>query len=61
MRNNAQFLFTSNKEVRNNLVRLGFSEIPSGDSFFVFVNDSTIKFDDTISIDKIGFTNKLTF
>ena len=61
MRNNAQFLFTSNKEVRNNLVRLGFSEIPSGDSFFVFINDSTIKFDDTISIDKIGFTNKLTF
>ena len=61
MKNNSQFLFTSDKEQKNNLVRLGFSEIPSGSSFFIFINDSTLKFDDSISIDKIGFTNKLMF
>ena len=58
MKNNSQFLFTSDKEQKNNLVKLGFSEIPSGGSFFIFINDSTLKFDDSISIDKIGFTNK---
>lgn len=61
MKNTGQFLFTSDKEQKNNLVKLGFSEIPSGSSFFIFINDSTLKFDDSISIDKIGFTNKLMF
>ena len=61
MKHNSQFLFTSDKEQKNNLVKLGFSEIPSGGSFFIFINDSTLKFDDSISIDKIGFTNKLMF
>ncbi len=61
MKNTDQFLFTSDKEQKNNLVKLGFSEIPSGGSFFIFINDSTLKFDDSISIDKIGFTNKLMF
>ena len=55
------FIFTSNEETRNNLLKLGFSEIPSGSSFFIFINDSTLKFDDTIQVDKIGFTNKLIF
>ena len=55
------FIFTTNEETKNNLLKLGFSEIPSGNSFFVFINDSTLKFDGTISIDKIGFTNKLMF
>lgn len=61
MKNNSQFLFTSNEETRNNLLKLGFSEIPSGNSFFIFINDSTLKFNDTIQVDKIGFTNKLIF
>ena len=61
MKNTDQFLFTSDKEQKNNLVKLGFSESPSGGSFFIFINDSTLKFDDSISIDKIGFTNKLMF
>ena len=61
MKNNFQFLFTSDKKVKNNLTKLGFSEIPSGNSFFIFINDSTLKFDDTIQTDKIGFTNKLMF
>lgn len=61
MKNNSKFLFTSNEETKNNLIKLGFSEIPSGGSFFIFINDSTLKFDDTISVDKIGFTNKLIF
>lgn len=61
MKNNSQFLFTSDITTKNNLVKLGFSEIPSGGSFFIFINDSTLKFDDSISVDKIGFTNKLTF
>lgn len=61
MKNNSQFIFTSDEEVKNNLTKLGFSEIPSGNSFFIFINDSTLKFGDTIQTDKIGFTNKLIF
>ena len=61
MKNNSQFIFTSDEETRNTLTKLGFSESPSGDSFFIFINDSTLKFDDTIQTDKIGFTNKLMF
>lgn len=61
MENFTQFIFTSDEATKNNLTKLGFSEIPSGNSFFVFINDSTLKFDDTISVNKIGFTNKLMF
>ena len=57
----SNFIFTSSEETKSNLLKLGFSEIPSGNSFFIFINDSTLKFDGTISIDKIGFTNKLMF
>ena len=38
MDNKSHFIFTSNKKIRENLVRLGFSEIPSGSSFFIFLN-----------------------
>lgn len=61
MKRMENFIFTSSEETRNNLLKLGFSEIPSGSSFFIFINDSTLKFDDTIQVDKIGFTNKLIF
>lgn len=61
MKNSTQFLFTSDEVVKNNLVKLGFTEIPSGGSFFIFINNETLKFDDTIQVDKIGFTNKLMF
>lgn len=61
MKNNSQFIFTSDEETRNTLTKLGFSEIPSGNSFFIFINDSILKFDDTIQTDKIGFTDKLIF
>lgn len=61
MNKKLQFIYTSDEETRNNLVKLGFSEIPSGNSFFIFVNDSNLKFDDSVKSGKIGFTNKLTF
>ena len=61
MKNDPKFLFTSDEVTKNNLTKLGFSEIPSGNSFFIFINDSTLKFDNTIQTDKIGFTNKLMF
>ena len=61
MKNSTQFLFTSDEVVKNNLVKLGFTEIPSGGSFFIFINNTTLKFDDTIPVYKIGFTNKLLF
>lgn len=61
MKNSTQFLFTSDEVVKNYLVKLGFTEIPSGGSFFIFINNTTLKFDDTIPVDKIGFTNKLLF
>ena len=61
MKRMENFIFTSSEETKNNLLKLGFSEIPSGNSFFIFINDSTLKFDDTIQVDKIKFTNKLIF
>ena len=54
-----QFIFTSDEETKNNLIKLGFSEIPSGNSFFMFINNSTLKFDNSVNIGKIKFTNKL--
>ena len=57
----SNFIFTSSEETKNNLLKLGFSEIPSGNSFFIFINDSTLKFDDTIKLYKIKFTNKFIF
>lgn len=59
MKNDNKFIFAFDEETKNNLLKLGFSEIPSGNSFFIFINDSTLKFDDTVQTDKIGFTNKL--
>ncbi len=61
MNKKSQFIYTSDEEIRNNLVKLGFSEIPSGNSFFIFVNDINLKFDDSVKLGKICFTNKLTF
>lgn len=58
-KNNSQFITTSDKEQRENLIRLGFQEIPSGSSFFMFINNSTLKFDNSVNIEKIQFTNKL--
>jgi len=55
------FIFTSDEETRRNLIKTGFSEIESGVSFFMFINNSTLKFDDSINMDKVGFTNKLMF
>ena len=58
-KNNSQFITTSDKEQRKNLIKLGFQEIPSGSSFFMFINNSTLKFDNSVNIEKIQFTNKL--
>ncbi len=58
---NEKFLFTDDKDTRNNLLKLGFTEIPSGESFFMFINNSTLKFDDSINTSKVVFTNKLMF
>lgn len=58
---NENFLFTYDKDTRNNLLKLGFTEIPSGESFFMFINNSTLKFDDSINTSKVVFTNKLMF
>lgn len=59
MNKKSQFIYTSDEATKNNLTKLGFSEIPSGGSFFIFINDSTLKFDNSIDMTKIGFTNKL--
>ena len=59
MNKKSQFIYTSDEATKNNLTKLGFSEIPSGGSFFMFINDSTLKFDNSIDMTKIGFTNKL--
>ena len=57
--NSNQFITTSDKQQRQNLINLGFQEIPSGNSFFMFVNNSTLKFDDSVDVEKLNFTNKL--
>lgn len=59
MKNNSQFIATSDKEQRENLIKLGFHEIPSGSSFFMFINNSTLNFDSSVNTEKIQFTNKL--
>lgn len=59
MKNNSQFIATSDKEQRENLIKLGFQEIQSGSSFFMFINNSTLIFDDSVNTEKIQFTNKL--
>ena len=61
MNKKSQFIYTSDEETKKNLTKLGFSEIPSEVSFFIFINDSTIKFDNSIDMTKIGFSNKLMF
>ena len=43
-KNNSQFIPTSDKE---------------GSSFFMFINNSALKFDNSVNIEKIQFTNKL--
>ena len=57
--NSNQFITTSDEQQRQNLINLGFQEIPSGNSFFMFVNNSTLKFDDSVDVEKLNFTNKL--
>ena len=54
-----QFITTSDEQQRQNLINLGFQEIPSGNSFFMFINNSTLKFDDSVDVEKLNFTNKL--
>ena len=56
---NKNFIFTSDWKTRNNLIKSGFTEISSGGSFFMFINNSTLKFDNSINMEKVGFTNKL--
>ena len=57
--NSNQFITTSDEQQRQNLINLGFQEIPSGNSFFMFVNNSTLKFDDNVDMKKLRFTNML--
>ena len=57
--NSNQFITTSDKQQRQNLINLGFQEIPSGNSFFMFINNSTLKFDDIVDVEKLRFTNML--
>lgn len=57
--NQNKFITTSDEQQRQNLINLGFQEIPSGNSFFMFVNNSTLKFDDSVDVEKLNFTNML--
>lgn len=57
--NSNQFITTSDEQQRQNLINLGFQEISSGNSFFMFVNNSTIKFDNSVDMGKLRFTNML--
>ena len=56
------FIVTFDSGTATALLKSGFTEIPSGnDSSHTFINDQTLKFDNSIDMSKIKFTNMLCF
>ena len=56
------FIVTFDSGTATALLKSGFTEIPSGnDNSHTFINDKTLKFDDSIDMSKIKFTNMLCF
>ena len=57
-----KFIVTFDSSTATALLKSGFTEIPSGnDNSHTFINDKTLKFDDSIDMSKIKFTNMLCF
>ena len=57
-----KFIVTFDSSTATALLKSGFTEIPSSnDNSHTFINDKTLKFDDSIDMSKIKFTNMLRF
>lgn len=57
-----KFIITFDSDTATALLKLGFTEIPSGSNeSHTFINDQTLKFDVSIDMSKIKFSNMLCF
>lgn len=57
-----KFIVTFDAGTATALLKSGFTEVPSSnDSSYTFINDKTLKFDDSIDMSKIKFTDMLCF
>lgn len=54
-----KFIYTSDINTATALSKLGFIEIPNNDKAHTFINDKTLRFDDSIDMSKIKFSNIL--
>lgn len=55
-----KFIVTFDSGTATALLKSGFTEIPSGnDNSHTFINDKTLKFDDSIDMSKLKYTNML--
>ena len=54
------FIITYNSNTADLLAKLGFTKVEnSNKNAYMFINDNTLKFDDSIDLSKIQYTNKL--
>ena len=53
-----KFIFTYDKEVREQLITLGYIEVQTPAHFYMFVNDFKMNFADSdVDVSKLKFTN----
>ena len=54
------FIITYNSNTADLLAKLGFTKVEnSNKNAYMFINDNTLKFDDSIDLSKIQYTNTL--
>ena len=54
------FIITYNSNTADLLAKLGFTKVEnSNKNAYMFINDNTLKFDDSIHLSKIQYTNTL--
>ena len=57
-----KFIVTFDSGTATALLKSGFTEVPSGNgNLHTFINDQRLKFDSSIDMRKIKFTNMLCF
>ena len=61
MNKGKNFVTTTSKETADELKKLGFKVVQEGGGKWTFMNDTTLKFDDTINSKKVVYTDMLTF
>lgn len=57
-----KFMVTADPTTAENLRKSGFQEMKTGNkSIYTFLNDKTLKFSECVDINKIKYSNMLTF